>query len=183
MALTYEEVDYVLQITVGIFGISNGKLRARNILRNTRVEDNSACGSLDYARIFLSVGKNNFFSDVNFVLTPKLLGLIRHKCFVGRRINVGFIEIYRNCVFFRVAFLREFTRYDDFFNRSFASAVNSVFIGFYDYASLFFYYIGRNELNVLFVVEEAVVFKDVLGFSLVVIFSFFLSRNGKVIAA
>ena len=181
LTLAYEEVDYVLKVTIIISGISHGEFRARDILRNTVVEDDSARGGFDDSGMFRPVRQSYVTSDVNFVLTPELFGLVCHKGFVGRSVNVGFVIIGNNRFGRIAALFDEFARNDDFFDCSLRSRIDSVFVGFDNDASFGFDYVGRNKSDFLFVIEESVVFKDVFGFSFVVIFSFFLSRYGEVI--
>ena len=182
LTLADEEVDYELKITVRVLGVSHGEFRARDVLRNTVVEDNSARGGLNYTRMFRSVGQRYFTSYVNFILTPELFGLISHQSFVGRRINVRLVVISRYRFGRISALFYEFARNDYIFKFSFRSRINSVLIGFRYDAFIAFYDIRGNEFDILFVIEETVVLKNVFGFSFVIIFALFFSRNGKVIA-
>ena len=128
-----------------------------------------------------AVGKEYRTTDVYFVLTPELFGLVRHKSLVHGCVNVGFIEVNRRLCGVFVAVFRYRATYDDLSDLSLVPCVQAVFIRLDDNDSLFDLFVGRNESDILFVVEITVVFKDVFVVSFVVILALFSAGNGKVI--
>lgn len=130
MALADEEVDYELKITVFVFGFSFRKAFAFDILRNLLVEYDSACGRLYDTRMGGSIGQEYFTTNVDFVLTPELFGLISHQRFVYGSVYVGFVTVDNDSFGVFVARLRYRATYDYVFDDSYVSRVQTVFIRF-----------------------------------------------------